>query len=22
MSHCIQCGNPLKPNAKFCGKCG
>ncbi len=22
MSHCIKCGNPLKPNAKFCGKCG
>jgi len=19
---CPSCGNPLKPNAKFCGKCG
>ncbi|KAF5056283.1 Double zinc ribbon [anaerobic digester metagenome] len=22
MSHCIKCGSTLKPNAKFCGKCG
>lgn len=22
MSHCTKCGNLLKPNAKFCGKCG
>lgn len=22
MSFCIKCGNQLKPNARFCGKCG
>ncbi len=22
MKFCIKCGNPLKPNARFCGKCG
>lgn len=22
MNFCIKCGNPLKPNARFCGKCG
>ncbi|MCX6251257.1 MAG: zinc-ribbon domain-containing protein [Bacteroidetes bacterium] len=22
MNFCTKCGNPLKPNARFCGKCG
>ena len=22
MNFCIKCGNPLKPTARFCGKCG
>ncbi len=22
MNFCIQCGNQLKPDARFCGKCG
>jgi len=22
MNYCVKCGNQLKPNAKFCGKCG